>query len=402
MGEATIDNLLTGFRVLDLSQGIAGPYMTKLMACQGAEVIKVEPPQGDVSRRHGPFPDHVPHLEKSALFLYLNTSKLGITLDLETATGQELLRQMVPQTDILVEGFPPGTLDGWGMGFGQLSTINPRLVLTSITPFGQTGPYRHHMAEELTLYAASGLMYLTGEPDEAPLKEGPPVSQYGAGQMAYVASLAALWPAQTTEQGQQVDISIAECNSSILENAIAAYSYTGRVVPRTGNRGYGRAAWGIYPCRDGYVGVIAGPDRRWPAMVELTGVEALGDPRFSSRRGRLDHADEIDAYLMPWLLDHDKQEIFTRAQELGLAFSYVATPEDMLGSEHLAQREYFSPVTHPEAGTYIYPTSPYRVSDSLWDMGPAPTLGQHNRQVYCDRLGLSTEELVQLRSAGII
>ena len=396
------DNLLTGIRVLDLSQGIGGPYMTRLMAGMGADVVKVEPPEGDASRRGGPFPGHLPHREKSALYLYLNTSKRGITLDLWTATGRELLRRLVEGSDLVVESYRPGTLDQLGLGYEGLAQVNPRVTLTSITPFGQNGPYSQRLAEELTLYAISGLMHLTGEPDEEPLKEGPSVTQYGAGQMALVASLAALWQAEVTGEGQHVDISMAENNTAILENAVAAYSYTGRVAPRTGNRGYGRAAWGIYPCRDGYVGVIAGPDRRWPAMVELTGIEALGDPRFASRRGRLDYADEIDAYLMPWMLDHDKEDIFTRAQELGLAFSYVATPADLLTNVQLESRDYFCQVAHAEAGDYAYPGPPFRIDDSLWELRPAPTLGQHNREVYGEGLGFSPEELALLRASGVI
>ena len=396
------EQLLSGIRVLDLSQDIAGPYMTRLMAGLGADVVKVEPPSGDPSRRSGPFPDHIPHREKSALYLYLNTSKRGVTLDLWTTTGRDLLSRLVAYVDLVVETYRPGTLDELGLGYDSLAEANPRVVLTSITPFGQNGPYSQLPAEELTLYALSGLMYLTGEPDEEPLKEGPAVTQYGAGQMALVGTLAALWQADATGEGQHVDVSMAENNTAILENAVAAYSYTGRVVPRTGNRGYGRAAWGIYPCRDGYVGVIAGPDRRWPAMVDLTDILELGDPRFASRRGRLDYADEIDAYVMPWMLDHDKEDIFTRAQELGLAFSYVATPQDLLHNVQLEARNYFSNVDHPEAGDYTYPGPPFRVSDSSWELRSAPTLGQHNHEVFCEGLGLSDAELVQLRASGVI
>ena len=184
--------------MLDLSQDIAGPYMTRLMAGFGADVTKVEPPTGDTSRRAGPFPNHIPHREKSALYLYLNTSKRGVTLDLWTATGRDLLLRLAESVDLVVESFRPGTLDEAGLGYDALSQTNPRIVLTSITPFGQNGPYSQLPAEELTLYAISGLMYLTGEPDEEPLKEGPAVTQYGAGQMALVGSLAALWQADMT------------------------------------------------------------------------------------------------------------------------------------------------------------------------------------------------------------
>ena len=396
------DQLLTGIRVLDLSQDIAGPYMTRLMAGMGAEVIKVEPPTGDTSRRAGPFPDHIPHREKSALYLYLNTSKRGVTLDPWTTTGRDLVLRLAESVDLVVESFRPGTLDELGLGYDGLAQVNPRMVLTSITPFGQNGPYSQLPAEELTLYAMSGLMYLTGEPDEEPLKEGPAVTQYGAGQMALVGSLAALWQAEMTGEGQHVDVSMAENNTAILENAVAAYSYTGRVVPRTGNRGYGRAAWGIYPCRDGYVGVIAGPDRRWPAMVDLTGIPELGDPRFASRRGRLGlrrrnrrlpHA--LDARPRQGRNLHPRPR--ARPRLLLRSNPPRPAPQRAAGSPRI-----LLPSRALRSGDLHLPRPPFRVSDSSWELRPAPTLGQHNHEVFCDGLGLSDAELVQLRANGVI
>ena len=186
-----------------------------------------------------------------------------------------------------------------GLGYEALNRQNPALVMTSISNFGQTGPYRDWRAAEINLYATGGLMNITGEPDQPPLKEGAPLAQLGAGQNAFVATMTALLHAEDTGEGQHIDLAIAEYATNILENALMQYSYSGREFTRVGNRGYGRAAWGIYPCQDGFVGIIAGPDQNWPEVANVMEREELADPRFASRQGRLLNADEVDALMLP-------------------------------------------------------------------------------------------------------
>ena len=287
------EGLLSGFKVLDLSSGVAGPYATRLMASMGADVIKVEPPEGEESRREGPFPDDEPHPERSALFLYLNVGKRGVTLDLDTPTGRKMLLLLASWADVLVESYQPSRAAELGLTYEALQEANPALVMTSVTDFGQTGPYKDHNARTLNHYAYGGLMYITGRPEKEPLQMGPRVPEYGTGQNAFVATLSALWHRESTGEGQHVDISVAEYSASILENALTMYSYTRHKVTRMGHRGYGRAAWGMYPCKDGYVGVIAGPAHRWPAMAELMEEPRLNDERFSTARGRQVYADEL-------------------------------------------------------------------------------------------------------------
>ena len=312
---------------MDLTHFIAGPYCTKLMAGLGADVVKVERPGGDPVRAFGPFASGAAtsHAstppEDGAWHLYLNTGKRSIVLDLKTDGGRLMLLQLAAKADILVENFAPGTMDRMGLGYQMLREANPALVTTYISNFGQTGPHRDWRAAEINLYAMGGLMNITGEPDQEPLKEGMPLAQLGAGQNAFVATMAALMYAEETGEGQQIDVSIAEYATNILENALMQYSYSGQEYTRVGNRGYGRAAWGIYPCRDGHVGIIAGPDHRWPEVARIMEREELADPRFASRRGRQDNADEIDALMLPWLIDHDKVEIFKAGQESGLGFA---------------------------------------------------------------------------------
>ena len=394
---------LEGLRVLDLSHWVAGPYATRLMATQGAEVIKIERPDGgDPARRVSPFAGGIPNLNAGALHLYLNSSKKSVTLDIRTETGKKILRELVEWAEVVVESFHPRVLPALGLDYESLSTLKPSLVMASISNFGQTGPYRDHSAKEINLYAAGGLMYITGDPDREPLQMAARLAQYGAGQNAFAGTLSALWHRDSTGEGQHVDVAISEYLATILENALSMYSYAGANFQRTGNRGYGRAAWGPYPCRNGYVGVIAGPDHKWPEMAELMGVPELGDPKFDDRVGRGANADELDSLMLPWLMSHDKRDIFERAQNRGLAFSYVATPEDILGWEHLESRDYFVEVDHADAGTLRHPSGPFRTDEMDWRLEPAPSLGEHNREVICGLLGYLASDLVRLRGMGVI
>ena len=406
-----MSGLLEGVRALDLTHYFAGTYCTRLLAGLGADVVKVErPPSGDPLRRYGPFAGNPKAaiasgkgpIEDGAWHLYLNAGKRGLTLDLKTEEGRQMLLQLAAQADLLVENFAPGTMARLGLGYDALAQVNPGLVVTSISNFGQTGPYRDWRAAEVNLYAMGGLMNITGEPDQEPLKEGAPLAQLGAGQNAFVATMAALMYAEETGVGQHIDISIAEYATNILENALMQYSYSGQEYTRVGNRGYGRAAWGIYPCRDGFVGVIAGPDHRWPEVARIMEREELADPRFASRRGRQDNADEVDALMLPWLIEHDKVDIFKAGQESGLGFSFVATMQDIIEMEQLLARDYFVEMEHPKAGTLRYPGAPIACEPGAeaWVFRRAPMLGEHNAEVLSEWLGLDAARISQLRRAG--
>ena len=409
-----MNGLLEGVRALDLTHYFAGPYCTRLMAGLGADVVKVErPPSGDPLRRLGPFAAHpnsprVPGdaapVEDGAWHLYLNAGKRSMALELKTEQGRETLLQLAAEADLLVENFAPGTLDRLGLGYAELRGVNPALVVTSISNFGQTGPYRDWRAAEVNLYAMGGLMNITGEPDQEPLKEGAPLAQLGAGQNAFAATMAALMYVEETGEGQRIDISIAEYATNILENALMQYSYSGQEYTRVGNRGYGRAAWGIYPCRDGFVGVIAGPDHRWPEVACIMEREELADPRFASRRGRQDNADEVDALMLPWLIDHDKVDIFKAGQESGLGFSFVATMQDILEMEQLLARDYFVELEHPAAGTLRYPGAPIACEpgSGAWVFRRAPLFGEHTAAVLADWLGYDTARVSELVASGAI
>ena len=403
--------LLDGVKVLDLTHYISGSYCTKLMSGLGADVIKVERLKtGDGARWLGPFASGMKASvgnrapEDGAWFLYLNTAKRSLALDLKSDEGRQVVLELAARADILVENFAPGVLDNLGISYMELQKANPSLVVTSISNFGQTGPYRDWKASELNLYALGGLMNITGEPEQEPLKEGMPLAQLGAGQNAFAATMAALMYAEETGEGQQIDVSIAEYATNILENALMQFSYSGQEYSRVGNRGYGRAAWGIYPCLDGHVGIIAGPDHRWPEVARIMDRHELSDERFLSRAGRLEFADEVDAYMLPFLIDNNKLDIFKAGQESGLGFSFVATMQNILEMEQLLDRDYFVQLDHPIAGTLTYPGAPIMPEEDVgaWVLERSPLLGEHTTNVLNSWLGYSDNKVSELIQMGVV
>ncbi|MBI4498173.1 MAG: CoA transferase [Chloroflexi bacterium] len=395
---------LEGLVVVDFSHYLAGPYCTRLLAALGAEVIKIEKPgTGDGARRLGPFPNDVPHPERSGVFLYLNANKKSITLDLKTAVGVKIAKELIASADIVVENFRPGVMDRLGLGYETLRAINPRVVMASISNFGQTGPYRDLQATEIVEYALAGLLYITGEPTREPLKAGGSLAQYIAGQTAMIGIMMALFDADQSGQGQQVDVSIMEAASDHIESSLAAIGYGGAPSKRAGLR-HQSHPWHPYPCRDGWAAIIAGPPRNWPRIAELTGEPRLADPKYATpfQRQQPQARDEIDALLLPWLLEHDKQEIYHQGQAMGFAFGYVATTEDLFKSPQLRARDFFVEIDHPATGPLMYPGAPYQMSESTWRWDHAPLLGEHNEEVLCGRLGYTREDLTRLRQAGTV
>lgn len=227
---------LSVLRVLDLSEGVAGAFCTKLLAGFGADVIKVERPgRGDPLRRHGPFADDLPHSETGALHLYLNSGKKSITLDIAQRTGALIFRRLVEEAEVVVESFPPGHLADLGLGYESLARIKPRLVMTSVTPFGQDGPYAGYKATDLTAFAGGGQMAMTGEPEREPLKNGGYQAEYQAGLHAFAATAVAAFSADATEVGQHIDIAVMECLATMLEPYVSSWAHLKRDIGRRGN-----------------------------------------------------------------------------------------------------------------------------------------------------------------------
>ncbi len=400
---------LADVRVLDLTHHIAGPYCTKLLADFGADVIKVERPDGgDPARRYGPFPHDEPHPEKSALFLHLNTNKRGVTLNLKTLAGRDLFKSLVREVDILVENFSPRVMPSLGLDFALLEQLNPHLVMTSISNFGQTGPYRDYKAQDIVMYAMGGPMLQTGVQDREPLKMAGNLMQYQAGNMAAAATMVGLFGARLQGVGQQIDVSVFETHAGTVDRRttlLTAYAYAGERGRRHSGATLGILPRGIYPCLDGYV-TIHVSDEWWPRLVQmLERPDLLTDPRFATPAARLNNAHqlEFDAIFYPWLLERTKQEIMEQAQAARVLATAVNTPGDLLKDRHFNERGFFAEVTHPHAGSLRQPGAPFHMSETPWQIRrPAPCLGQHNEEIYGGMLGLSKEELMGLREQGVI
>jgi CoA:oxalate CoA-transferase len=379
---AILDDLL----VLDLSGGIAGPLGARLLGDYGADVIKIEPPAGDRARRMPPFADDDPDPEKSLFFLLLNLNKRGITLDLETAEGAAIFRRLAQVADVIVEDFAPGYLASLGLDHTSIITDNPGVIMTSVTPFGQTGPYSGYKGSEITAYATSGIMAISGTSDREPLQHGGFPAQYEAGMNAMLATMAALLARDADGIGQHVDVSIQEVVASTLVVNQPYYSFLGGVQGR--RRKAGSAYGQVMPCKDGFFISQEGGGAQWDDIAAFFGREALREPRFADAEQRFAHAEAFDAIILDATKDRTMNEMFRTASErYRMLFGIVQTPEDLANCPQLDARGFYAEVDHPAIGKA-------RIPFGLWGMSEggatchrtAPLLGQHNDEIFA-RIG---------------
>ena len=383
---------LSDLRVIDLTNGIAGPYCTKLLADFGADVIKVErPSSGDYARRLGPFPGDISHPEKSGIFLFLNTNKRGITLDLKTTGGVEALKELVRGADILVESFKPGVMARLGLGYEELKEVSPELIMTSVSNFGQTGPYRDYLTSELAMYSMGGRMADSGLPDRYPVKAGGNHQQYQAGNSAAMATLFA-WYGREYQGlgGQQVDVSFFETQLASYNGKLprlVQYAYNGERSRRrdAGSRGYPS---GHYLCKDGNdVQVTGGGARSWPRTVKMLGMPELEhDPRFAPPEGQLSREgkEEFERTMwLPWLMERTANQVMEECQKHEIFAVAVSTIDQVVDNNpQLAFRKYFLGIDHPVGGLLRYPGAPIFNNNGWWSIRrPAPLLGQHDREI---------------------
>lgn len=394
------EKALSHLSVVDLTHYLAGPYCTKLLAGFGADVVKVERPgTGDGLRGMGPFYENKAGVERCIPFQYLNTGKKSITLNLKNAQGVEVLKDLVKKAEVLVESFAPRVMPSLGLDYETLHRINPRLVMASISNFGQTGPYRDYKADEIELQALSGLMHMTGDPDQPPLATGPALSQYGAGMHAYAAILMALFQRGTTGDGQAIDVSIVETGIENVETRLANYLHVGK----TSKRGpHTFAPWGLYECEDGYVSVIGAPFRHWPQGARMFDSPELLKDKYRHVRGRAENRETVDAIIRPWIAARKRKDIFRAANEHKLAFGYLASFDEVRDFEQHKARGFFEDVDHPETGRHAHFGAPFKMSETPWETGRAPLLGEHNAEVFGQRLGYSDDRIRSLSGQGVI
>ncbi len=400
--------LLNGLRVLELGEFVSAPYCGKLLADMGAEVLKAERAGiGDWARDYGPYPGDLPHRERSGLFLYLNASKRGVTLNLETPTGREILAGLVSRFDVLVHNLHPTETDRIGLDYERLRAGNDGLVMASITPFGLTGPYRNWKAYDINLAAGGGICEGLGRPDREPLTFGAPEVGYFAGSAAASSIIMAL----LSGGGQHIDIAEIEAMAGLYNGPEALMAvYQWRFTRRTGHH----ALDFPYPncilrCKDGYIFVGAPEGRQWRRLLELMGSPPWAqEPRFRNRTVmNNEYADEVDGYLEEWLANYTKSELLELALEHRIPLAPVRGFDEVRHDPSLATL--FAEIARPDTGPIAFPGPPGQLSGGAarpdlveGPPGPAPTLGQHNSEVYCGELGYTPEEVAQLYRTGII
>lgn len=410
---------LAGLRVLELADE-TGQFCGKLLGDLGADVVKIEPPGGEPTRRVGPYLDDSPHPDRSLSFWHYNTSKRGITLDLESREGAAIFRRLADEADIILETRQPGYLASIGLGYEDLSAGKDGLVMCSLTPFGQTGPWRNYLGSDLLHMAAGGEMASCGY-DEADMPGSPPIAPGGGnawhmgGHFAYMGIMAALVSRTMTGRGQYIDCSIHEACALTTEAAIASYVYRGETMLRQTGRHHAPdqtprtqflAADGVYVCA-----LVAG--RLNPKYVlELADLlDAFGYPHdlrdAKYQDGRIIAASQshiIDGLVAGFIASLPAETVYRAAQDRGFTWASVRAPEDLLQDGHLEDRGFWKTVEHPELGrSFVYPGEAAIYSGSPWRISRrAPLLGEHNVEVLCGEIGLTRGELCALAEAGVI
>ena len=400
--------LLPPYRVLDLT-GPEGVFCGKLLADYGAEVIKVEPPTGDVTRQRPPFISDVPGIERSSYFLFYNTNKKSVTIDLETSEGQVVFKKLAASADVLIESFPVKYMQSLGLDYDSLRQVNPGLIMASITPFGQTGPWKDYKSTDLISLAASGFMQITGDPDGPPLRQGNEQSHFPGAQHAATAIMGALFYRDMQDgRGQYIDVSMQEAMITYYTDAHPALAYIqrGENVTRVGTNSTLVIPLGAYPSKDGWISAGIITPREWDNlsnwMFEVTGnEEILNEDYKGGNQDRAPYNDIITALVIDFTTRFTSEELFHQGQERNLVFIPVNTVSDLLVDPQLDASNFWFDIDHADAGNLKYPLGVFDSEEVTPTTNPAPYLGQDNEVIFGE-LGLDEAELASLRTRGVI
>jgi len=399
---------LSDLNVIEIGQGISAAFCAKQLATLGADIIKIEKPTvGDDVRKQGPFLENKSHPEGSGLHLYLNSDKTGITLNLESPKGMSIFNQLLKNADILVENYLPQQMKSLGLHYETIKQINPQLIMTSITPFGQTGPYRDYKGSDLIGFHSGGLGSITprpvvGLPDEGPLRMKGHFADFLAGMNAAAGTMSALFERDMSNEGQHLDISVQESVALSMATNFTYFSYQDVTNSREGSAPYQPVA--TMACKDGYIDIQCMTELQWQHLVELMGNPDWAElDIFQDVLSRGENWDVLEPLISDWLMKMGKQDFYREAQAKGIPSAPVNTTADLVESDHLAARKFFIELDHPVTGNLKYPGPMLRMSETPAQVrNRAPFLGEHNEIVYCDRLGMSREELDVLKEEGII
>lgn len=398
--------VLDGVKVVEFGNFISAPFCAKILADLGAEVIKIEDPRcGDSSRRAAPFLHDIPGLENSGLFQYLNMNKLGITLNPVAAIGAEIFSVLLKSADVFVENNPPKQMKQLGLTYRFVKEINPRIVMTSITPFGQTGPYKDFQSCELVSAHIGGVGYISmreGDISKEPIKLPAHLFNFQAGLSAAVATLSSIFRQSNTGLGEQLDVSEQESVIQNLNSSIARYAYGGQIMARTDAAGH--APFHILPCKDGFICAAFVEEAEWRRFVEVMGHPEWADNElFKDFASRAKYWDALKPLMVEWTMQYNEEEIYRRSQEKAVPLGAVRTAHQVLEDKQMAARQFFVDIESENTGKLTFPGVPYRFSEIQKEApSPAPLLGQHNEDIYCGRLGYTKRDLNRLKEAGVI
>ncbi|MDQ0155010.1 CaiB/BaiF CoA transferase family protein [Robertmurraya andreesenii] len=391
---------LEGVRVLGATRMLAGPYVEMLLADMGAEVLHIElPGQGDDSRYFAPLING-----EGSCFIASNRNKKSITLDLRTEEGQEIFRELAQNSDIVVENNRPGTMDKWNIGYESLKEINPGIIMTSVSGFGQTGPYRNRAGLDIIAQAMGGLMFMTGQEDGPPTRVGNAMGDFLVGLYAVYGTLTALYYREKTGQGQHVDAALLDSVIAVLENVIPNYVALGKVTSRIGSRIPGIAPYNIYKAKDGYVVIGVSSNTLWERFTNVIGrTELQEDPRFATPSLRVKNVEELDVITQNWVSQKTVEETVSILNEAGVICGPVYSVDQMIQDPHVIAREMAADLEHPIAGKLKVSgvTPKLSLTPGIIETAP-PTLGQHNEEVYKGLLGISEDRLKTLTERGVI
>ena len=391
---------LEGVKVICVGQFYFAPYCSLLMARLGADVIKVEAPQGDPYRR-------LPTVDTDGYpiqFRFLNSGKRTIRLDLASPAGQDVLRDLVRHADVLVQNLSPGAMDRFGLGYDELSKVNPGLIMASGTGFGSFGPYAGEPAMDLTIQARTAIMSTTGFADGAPVRTGPSVVDFVAGTHMLSGVLAALFQRTRTGRGQHVEIALQDAILPALTSNIAGVLSNANSPERTGNRhgSMAVAPYNAYPTADGWITLLCPTDAHWQRLCAQMDDPATADPRFATMAGRCEHMDDLDAVVGRWTRTLTKEHLTRRLTDLKIPCAPVVTLPELIEDPHVRERGVLRTVTDDQ-GSFMTLGSPLFLSDSPIVEPTRPgELGADTDEVLAAELGMSADDIAKLRDAGVI
>jgi benzylsuccinate CoA-transferase BbsF subunit len=395
-----------GIKIADFGWILVEPTMVKYLADHGAEVIRVESrTRLDVTRVSAPYKDDVAGPNRAGFFTTSNSNKYGMTLNLKHPRGSEVARKIVAWADIVSEGYTPGTMQRWGLGYEELTKIKPDIIMISTCNLGQTGPYASHPGFGTQLVGYSGLASITGWADGAPVIPDTPYTDALTPIFGAAALIAALDYRRQTGKGQYLDLSQHEAAVYSLAPLVLDFMVNRRVAQRTGNRCSYAAPHGVYPCRgeDRWCAIAVFTDEEWQSFSKVVGEPPWArGPRFATLAGRKEHEDELDELVGEWTRWLTAEQVMAMMQAAGVAAGVVQTCEDIYHDPQLKHRHHFQQLEHPEIGRHSYQLPPYRLSETPAELRmPAPCLGQHNEYVYTKILGMSDEEFIELVNDGV-